>query len=117
MTTQEAALRALNRLCKWRMVLVGRLIGTRSDDDVIAQGYRDLFEKLLILRAEKSAIVELLIKKGIVTESEFCEQLGQEAVGLEMEYQKRFPGIRATDSGLDFYDVEKVREWMKNWPS
>jgi hypothetical protein len=47
--------RELNRLCKWRSILVGRILGTRSADDPVARGYRDLFDKLLILRAEQSA--------------------------------------------------------------
>ena len=107
--------RNLTRLLKWRTVLVGRVLGTRSKDDPQAQGYRDLFDKVLILRVESTALLTILLKKGIVTEAEVQAAVEDEADLLEKDYQKAFPGVRATDTGLDI-DILKFRETTKGWP-
>jgi hypothetical protein len=107
--------RNLNRLCKWRTVLVGRLLGTRPDSDPQTQGYRDLIDKMLVLRVEVTALTRLLLQNGIITEEGFKVAVEDEADMLEKDYQKRFPGVRATDTGLDI-DIVKFRETTKGWP-
>lgn len=108
--------RNLNKLLKWRTVLVGRILGTRSDTDPQARGYRDLFDKVLILRVEQTALLTVLLKKGIVTELEIQAAVEDEADLLEKDYQKAFPGVRATDIGLDI-DIAKFLETTKGWPA
>lgn len=106
----------LNRLAKWRSVLTGRVLGTRSIDDPQCQGYRDLFEKLLLLRAEQSALVALLCRQGLIHRKEFAEQVQYEAKYLCESYEQAFPGFKASDIGMDI-DVAKAAETTKGWPA
>ncbi len=105
----------LNRLAKWRSVLTGRVLGTRPITDPQTQGYRDLFEKLLLLRAEQSAVASLLAKKGLITAEEFTRQVQYEAKVLCEQYEASFPGFTATDIGMDI-DVAKAAQTTKGWP-
>lgn len=108
--------RALNRLNHWGMLLAGRIGGTLHKDDPRSKGYRDLFQKYLILRAEANAIAAVLLEKGIVTREDFTKRITEEAAHLDQTYEQQYPGVRASDTGLDFYDLPKVQEWMKGWP-
>jgi hypothetical protein len=112
----EAYERALNRLNHWGMLLAGRLGGTLQSQDPRSKGYRDLFQKYLILRAEANAITAVLLKAGITTREDFTKLITEEAVHLDQTYEKQYPGVRTTDAGLDFYDLPKVQTWMKGWP-
>lgn len=106
----------LNRLCKYRIILTGRILGTVPVSDPKAQGLRDLFDKMLILRAETTALTALLIEKGIITADRFREQIQDEAKHLCETYQKTFPGTEPTDNGITFNDIQKVMEWMSKFP-
>lgn len=104
MSEQETAARyqrQANRLGKWRVVLTGWVLGTRSDTDPRAAGMRDLQEARLLMRAELSAVANVLIKKGVVTAEEWTAALADECEFLNEAMAGRFPGIRATDDGLD----------------
>lgn len=114
MTLQQDMMTALNRVCKWRNVLTGRIVGTQPKTPAI-KGVSDIFENLIILRAETTALTGLLIKKGVITEQEYMRAVLEEAELLDMDYAKQFPGIRALDDGLKFYDLQKARETMKGW--
>ncbi len=116
MNTRAAAVAALNRLCKWRTVLTSRILGTRSSDDRQAKGVRDVFEKLLILRAETSAVTSLLILKGVFTEDEFNNALVKACAELEVDYERGFPGFKATEIGM-VMEPDKAQDTMKGWPS
>ena len=105
---------ALNRLCKWRSVFAGWQLGTRTDTDPEARAVRDHREVTILLRAEVSALVALLIEKGVFTVEEFNQQCIVEAEHLERAYEKKFPGFKATDSGM-LGDVATLRETMKGW--
>ena len=64
----QACSRAMNRLAKWRSVFAGWQLGTRQIGDPESDAVRDHREVTLLLRAEQSALVLLLIEKGIFTE-------------------------------------------------
>ncbi len=106
----------LNRLGKWRSVLTGRVLGTRPSTDPQAQGYRDLFEKLLILRAESTALSALILKTGLITQEQLHDQVQFEAKLLCEQYAERFPGFKASDIGMEI-DVAKAAETTKGWPA
>lgn len=106
--------RALERLAKWRMIFTGWQLGTRSKTDPEAQAVRDHREVTMFLRAEATALVGLLIKKGVFTEEEWGTALADEADELSRSYEKRFPGAKATDEGISI-DTTKALEWMKDW--
>lgn len=107
---------ALQRLCKWRMHFAGWLLGSRPKTDPQSQWARDNAEKLLVLRAEASALSRILIDRGVCTAEELTIQVGQEAVALTNAMEERWPGITTTDRGLS-YDLRRVAEagWMKGW--
>lgn len=104
--------RALNRLCKWRLVLTGRQLGTRPDTDPEAIAVRDIQERLLILRAEVSALAGLMIDEGL-PRNRLLNRIADEADRLAEAYQHRFPGFVATDTGItmDPRAVETMRGW------
>lgn len=105
---------ACNRLTKWRQVFASWQLGTRSDTDPECKAVKDHREVTLLLRAEKSAIINLLIEKGVFTEDEFLKALTTEAGLLSKALETSFPGLRATDYGIE-YDVKVAAETMKNW--
>jgi hypothetical protein len=108
---------ALNKLCRWRLLLVGKLLGTRTSDDAQAQALRDVLNTLLCLRAEVSAITALLEKKKVFTAEEFDRQLGMEAQHYDRAYEKQFPGFRTSESGVVCFDPQKGAETTKGWPA
>ena len=112
-----AAQDALNKVAKWRLLLVGRILGTRPNTDPPAQGFRDLFDKLICLRAEVNAQTRLLIEKGTFTAIEFDVTLAAEADHLDRAYEEMFPGWKSTPSGLVTTNVTKAKETMQGWPA
>lgn len=100
-TTLEICFRALNRLAKWRTVFVGWQLGTRAKGDPEAEAVKDHREITILMRAELSAFGSLLIQKGIVTEEQLQQQLIIEADTLCKAYERKFPGAKATDIGID----------------
>jgi hypothetical protein len=106
--------RVLNRLAKWRAHYTGWMLGTRSIEDPQAQATRDVFEKLIMLRAEVSALTGLLIEKDVFTVREFTEHLVDEAELLCKDYEKRWPGCEAGDDGMH-YILPEAAESMRGW--
>lgn len=104
---------ALERLCKWRSLLTGWQLGTRSNDDPEAQAVRDHREVTLLLRAEVNALVQIMVKKGVCSEQEFSAKLDIEAEYLQDALEKKFPGVRAVETGLVF--DERAVPWMSKW--
>jgi hypothetical protein len=111
-----SAERALNVLCKWRTILAGWQLGTRPDTDPECQAVRDHRDATLIQRAEMSALTELLLRKGLITEAEFDAALEREAVAMSRDFSRRFPGVTATETGLRM-DLPRIERegWMKGW--
>lgn len=109
----EAYMKSLNRLAKWRSVFAGWQLGTRPSSDPECQAVRDHREVSLILRAEVSALVGLLVKKGVFTKEEFSIALGDEADMADADLQRRFPGISSTEHGMQF--DSRAQETMKGW--
>lgn len=107
--------RALNRLAKWRSVYTGRWLGTRTLQDPEAIAVRDLFEKLLILRVEVSALSNLLIDKGLISATAYQAQIVIECEHLQHALERQFPGFKACDYGMDI-NTAKAVETTKGWP-
>lgn len=114
--TVEQADDAIQLLGKWRMHFAGWLLGTRPKNDPQSQWVRDNTEKLLVLRAEVSAITSLLVGRKVFTREEFTVQVGQEAQALVNALEARWPGIKTTEDGLEYSAAEIVAAgWMKDW--
>lgn len=108
----------LERLAKWRSVFAAWQLGTRSDTDAECKAVKDHREATIMLRAEVSALVTILVEKKVVTETEWAEALLKEAENLDEVFRKKFPGIEATDDGIS-YDLQKLRtaKTMEGWPA
>jgi hypothetical protein len=108
------AQRILNRVCKWRLIFAGWQLGTRSKADPEAAAVRDHREVSILLRVESSAMASLLIKKGVFTAEEFTTECASEAILLDKAFERRFPGIRATDDGMEL-SMPQAAETMRDW--
>lgn len=104
----------INRLTKWKMVFAGWQLGTRPVGDPECDAVRDHREVTILLRAEVTTLIALLVEKDVCTETEFSEALGTEAEQLSADYSRRFPGFTATDDGIDI-NVQRASDIMKGW--
>lgn len=105
--------RSMNRLAKWRSHFAGWQLGTRSIDDPECQAVRDHREATMMLRVEATAVVALLIQKGVITERELEAAMAEEADQLEKAYQQRWPGASASDDGMVY--TAQAMTWMQGW--
>ena len=106
----------LQRLTKWRVLFTGWQLGTRAKGDPESDAVSDHREVTMLLRAEVSALARLGIQKGLFTLPEYQAVLDDEAEHLCKAYQRRFPGIKATDSGLEINTIiaaDTMRGWKK----
>jgi hypothetical protein len=116
MNWQQQCEAALNRLTKWRTVLTGWQLGTRAKGDAESDAVRDTRELLLLLRAELTALVALSARHGTFTQEEWLQQLTNEAQLLEMALERRFPGFKATDVGIEVETAVAAvttKDWRK----
>jgi hypothetical protein len=104
----------LQRVCKWRSVFTGWQLGTRAKGDPEGDAVRDHRELTIVLRAEVTALSALLMKKGVFTIDEYVAELQNEARELSLSYERRFPGFKAADHGMDI-NVEIARDTMAGW--
>jgi len=107
---------ALNKVCKWRMIITGKWIGTRRIEDPEGQSIRDFSDKLILLRVEQSALIGLLLRKRIFSLAELQKQLIEEAEALDKAYEKSFPGMHSTDEGIEIYAPQIAADTMRGWP-
>ena len=114
MTLDKKLSETINRLTKWRSVFAGWQLGTRSSHDPECQAVRDHREGTIILRVETTAITKVLVDKGICSVEDLQKAMIEEAELLNKDYEKKFPGMKATDYGID-YDIKKAAETMKGW--
>lgn len=105
---------AVNKLAKWRSVFASWQLGTRLDTDGECRAVKDHREVTIMLRAEVSALTGLLEKKGVFTRVEFTQALLEEVEKLDADYEKRFPGMRATEMGIA-YDVPEASETIRRF--
>lgn len=106
--------RAANRLTKWRSVFAGWQLGTRPKGDPECDAVRDHREVTMLLRAEVNALTKLLLEAQVCTVDELQRAMIEECNLLSKDYEGKFPGMKATDEGID-YDVQVAAKTMKNW--
>lgn len=105
---------ALSKLCKWRAVFAGWQLGTRAKGDPESDAVRHHREVTIMLRAETSALTQLLISKGVFTREDFVRALVDEAKLLDTDHEEKFPGISTDLDGVN-YALPLARETMKGW--
>lgn len=102
--------KALNRLAKWRrMFALWHFAGQDLKGHPSYDAMTDLREVVIIMRAELSAMTQLMVKKGVFTQAEWDAQMAVECVHLQVAYEKLFPGIKAYDMGLEFKNPEALQ--------
>jgi hypothetical protein len=104
----------IERLGKWRTVFAGWQLGTRPKGDPECDAVRDHREATMALRAECNALTGLMVERGIFTAQEFHDRFQSECQHLCGEYEKRFPGFKATDYGLEI-NPTIARDTMAGW--
>jgi hypothetical protein len=104
----------IERLGKWRTVFAGWQLGTRPKGEPEGDAVRDHRELSMALRAEVSALTQLLIAKGVFTAREYTDQVQDEAQHLCRAYEQKFPGFKATDYGMEI-NAEIARDTMAGW--
>lgn len=104
----------INRMGKWRTIFTGWQLGTRAKGDPEGDAVRDHREATMMLRAEVSALSQVLVKKGIFTAEEYTDQVHEECRLLCKMYERKFPGIKATDDGLTM-NAEIAADTMRGW--
>ena len=103
-----------NRLAKWRSVFAGWQLGTRSDEDAECRAVRDHREVTMIMRAEINALTAIIMRANLCTAEELQQQMLSEAEFLSKSYERKFPGFKATDYGMDI-NMEIARDTMQGW--
>jgi hypothetical protein len=110
----ERCYNAVNKLAKWRSVFAGWQLGTRAKGDPECDAVRDHREVTILMRAELSAITRLMLDRGVFDQDEFQLAMIEEAELLSKDYEKKFPGCKATDIGIQI-DISKAGETMRHW--
>jgi hypothetical protein len=105
-------LAALEKLARWRKFFASWQLGTRPAGDGEYKAVADQREMLILMRAELNAFTELLMRKGVITETEHQAALEREAKTLDKDYQERFPGFSTSGLGLAM-KLPEAAETMK----
>lgn len=113
MKASERASVALDRVCKWRTILAGRVWGTSAKTPQ-AKGRTDIFERLIILRVELNALTALLLESGVIPEERYLNAIERAAIDLDNAYAEHFPGIRSSATGM-VIGPEAIKT-MEGWP-
>lgn len=111
---KNAALHALHILSRWRVVFAGWQLGTRDSQDPECNAIKDHRELSMVLRAELSAMTSLLIDKGVFSEDEWWAKVAECAADLSKQYEGRFPGFKACESGLNI-DPKVAAQTTRGW--
>jgi len=104
----------LNKVAKWRTVFAGWQLGTRPKGEPECDAVRDHREATILLRAEVTALTSVLLKKGLMTEAEYAAELENEARLLDQSYERRFPGFKTHEFGIDI-DVKVAQQTTRGW--
>lgn len=112
----DIADRVTNRFTKWRSVFAGWQLGTRLDTDPESQAVRDHREVTMLMRAELNALTACCIEAGLFTAREYTEVLVRlvECEHLDEAYERKFPGYKSTDIGMNI-SFPEAAETMKGW--
>lgn len=91
---------ALERLGKWRRFFAMWHSAFEPIPDAEMAHMEDLRELVILLRAEVNVLTGMLIERDVIVPAQFAAALEHEADMLAMQFEVRFPGITADDTGL-----------------
>lgn len=109
------AFKAMNTLAKWKSLFAGWQLGSRPIGDPECDAVRDHREATLLLRAEMSALVTLLVDKQVITLRDWRAAVATEATQLSKDLAAKFPGVTAHDHGLTINPDLITTDWMAKW--
>lgn len=108
------------RLRQFGRLDAGRIFGSVPSDHGGYKAWMDLYERATFMRGEVNAISALLLRKGIVTEAEWMEQLTDELAYLFRRIAASWPEVDVPDDGHSFVikDPEGFakRSKLEEWP-
>jgi len=87
----------------------------RAESPAQAEAVHDIFETTLLSRAQVNAITFLLLEKGVIDQKSFVARYQEECRWLCEQYEREFPGFRATDTGMQIHAALAALT-MKGWP-
>lgn len=102
----------LNKLAKWRKFFASWQLGTTLENDGEYRAVADQRELLILLRAEVSALISVLVRKGVITEPELQAAVERAARDLDKSYEQAFPGFSTSLDGLHM-KMPQALETMK----
>lgn len=109
-----SAINWIERLGMWRTVFAGWQLGTRAKGDPESDAVRDHREATMMMRAEMNALSVLLIRKNVFTAEELTAQVHEECKHLCQQYERKFPGFKATDYGMEI-NTTIAKDTMAGW--
>lgn len=98
--SETSTFAALNKLAKWRKFFASWQLGSRLSTDGEYKAVADHRELTIILRVEMTALTDILLKKGLITQKEMQAALEREARTLDKDYEDRFAGFSTSQTGL-----------------
>lgn len=91
---------ALQKVTKWRKVFASWQLGTRVKSDGELQAVVDHREVTILLRLEVNALLDLFLRKGLLTEEEANAAFERAAKQLDKDYEGKFPGFKSSATGV-----------------
>ena len=104
---------ALEKLTKWRKFFASWQLGTVPASDGRYKAVANHRETTILLRAENSALITLLIAKGLIADAEWSAALEEEATRLDLLYADHYPGWESTPDGLSMKLPEAAETMQK----
>lgn len=102
---------ALEQVAKWRRFFAQWQLGERMPDDGEFKAVAHQRELYILLRVEVSALIILLLRKGVFTEAEFEDAVEAEARHLDRMFAEAYPGWSSEPTGMHM-DLPAAAETM-----
>lgn len=106
----------------WKSLLAQWQLGTRPQSDPERQAVEDLRDAVITLRYETNAVMTLMLQKGLITQAELSQTVGQAAFNLDQLYTQAFPGYEsvpavgaAIPGSIMITDMEKAAKTTATW--
>lgn len=87
-------------LSNWKSLFASWATGLRPNQNTSYLAAQEQAETILILRAELTACLNLLLHLGVVTKDQFDEKFCEAVILLNQALENKFPGFKSTNEGL-----------------
>jgi len=83
--------------------------------DPESDAVRHHIEVTILMRAEITALTKILLDKKVCSIEDLQQAFIVEMERLDSAYERKFPGMRTTDYGVDYYDLPLAKKTMEGW--